>query len=74
MGQTGLHTMTLLRVDLRVASTENFGDFKGFPVLNGIFKTLIDHTGCNHTNMSIGNCGLFRKIKRLLNANFLKYS
>ena len=39
-------TMTLLRVDLRVASTESFGDFKGFPVLNGIFKTLIDHTAC----------------------------
>ena len=36
--------MTLLKVDLRVASTESFGDFKGFPVLNGIFKTLIDHT------------------------------
>ena len=38
--------MTLLRVDLRVASTESYGDFKGFPVLNGIFKTLIDHTAC----------------------------
>ena len=38
--------MTLLRVDLRLASTESFGDFKGFPVLNGIFKTRIDHTEC----------------------------
>ena len=40
-------TMTLLMVFLRVASTESFGDFKGFPALNGIFKTLIDHTVCN---------------------------
>ena len=43
-------TMTLLRVDLRVASTESFGDFKGFPVLNRIFKTLLDHTECMTNN------------------------
>ena len=45
--------MTLLKVDLRVASTESFGDFKGFPVLNGIFKTLIDHTACKFSGVPI---------------------
>ena len=39
-------SMTLLRVDLRVASTESLWGFKGFPVLNRIFKTPIDHTAC----------------------------
>ena len=46
-----MSTMTLLRVNLRVASTESFGDFKGFPVLNGIFKTLLDHTACISKNL-----------------------
>ena len=43
-------TMTLLGVDLRVASTESFGGFKGFPVLNAMFKTLKDHTECMTNN------------------------